>query len=284
MAFVEHKNANIYWNSLGAGEPVVLIMGLGCSSAMWFRIAPHLARSYRVILLDNRGCGQTRAGAALVHRVPVMAGDVAAVLDAAGEASAHVIGFSMGGMIAQQFAVDYPARLRSLTLIGTHPGSPWAIQAAGPVLRLLFNKAHMSAEDSLRQMRPHTYGPRTADSLFEEDALVRLANAQGARDYHAQLYGLIYWSVFPQLPKISVSTLVLHGSQDALIPPENGRMIASRIPKASLVEFPSASHWLMTDSSADCISAIKQHLRANRGSRDDSNQRPPVTSSTLPVQ
>ncbi|MFZ9377282.1 MAG: alpha/beta fold hydrolase [Burkholderiaceae bacterium] len=53
MAFVEHKNANIYWNSLGAGEPVVLIMGLGCSSAMWFRIAPQLARSYRVILLDN---------------------------------------------------------------------------------------------------------------------------------------------------------------------------------------------------------------------------------------
>ncbi|MBM3372034.1 MAG: alpha/beta hydrolase, partial [Betaproteobacteria bacterium] len=115
MAFVDHKNANIYWNSLGAGEPVVLIMGLGCSSAMWFRIAPQLARGYRVILLDNRGCGQTRAGSALVHRVPVMAGDVAAVLDAAGEASAHVIGFSMGGMIAQQFAVDYPARLRSLT-------------------------------------------------------------------------------------------------------------------------------------------------------------------------
>jgi TRAP-type C4-dicarboxylate transport system permease small subunit len=174
---------------------------------------------------------------------------------------------SVLGMIAQQFAVDYPARLRSLTLIGTHPGSPWAIQAAGPVLRLLFNKAHMSVEESLRQMRPHTYGPRTSDILFEEDALVRLANAPAARDYHAQLYGLIYWSVFPQLPKISASTLVLHGGQDALIPPENGRMIAARIPGASLVEFPSASHWLMTDSSTDCIAAIKQHLKANRVSK-----------------
>jgi TRAP-type C4-dicarboxylate transport system permease small subunit len=174
---------------------------------------------------------------------------------------------SVLGMIAQQFAVDYPARLRSLTLIGTHPGSPWAIQAAGPVLRLLFNKAHMSVEESLRQMRPHTYGPRTSDILFEEDALVRLANAPAARDYHAQLYGLIYWSVFPQLPKISASTLVLHGGQDALIPPENGRMIAARIPGASLVEFPSASHWLMTDSSTDCIATIKQHLKANRVSK-----------------
>jgi pimeloyl-ACP methyl ester carboxylesterase len=135
------------------------------------------------------------------------------------------------------------------------------------VLRLLFNKAHMSVEESLRQMRPHTYGPRTSDILFEEDALVRLANAPAARDYHAQLYGLIYWSVFPQLPKISASTLVLHGGQDALIPPENGRMIAARIPGASLVEFPWASHWLMTDSSTDCIAAIKQHLKANRVSK-----------------
>jgi pimeloyl-ACP methyl ester carboxylesterase len=61
-----------------------------------------------------------------------------------------------------------------------------------------------------------------SDILFEEDALVRLANASAARDYHAQLYGLIYWSVFPELPKISASTLVLHGGQDALIPRKTG--------------------------------------------------------------
>ena len=72
----------------------------------------------------------------------------------------------MGGMIAQQFALDYPARLRSLTLIGMYPGSPWAIQAAGPVLRLLFNKAHMSADESLRQMRPRTYGPHSTPVLL----------------------------------------------------------------------------------------------------------------------
>lgn len=262
MAFVERHDARIYWNSLGQGEPVVLIMGLGCSSAMWFRIAPHLARSHRVILLDNRGSGQTRTRTALVHRVPAMAADVAAVLDAAGETSAHVVGFSMGGMVAQQFAVDHPARLRSLALLGTHPGSPWAIQAAGPVLRLLFEKAHMSAEDSLREMRPHTYGRQTADTLFEEDALVRLANMPTARDYQAQLYGLIYWSVYSKLPGIKASTLVMHGLQDALIPADNGRLLASRIPGAKLVELPTASHWLMTDASAACIETLQQHLKS----------------------
>lgn len=263
MAFVDRQGARIYWNSLGKGEPVVLIMGLGCSSAMWFRIAPHLARTHRVLLLDNRGSGQTRTPSALVHRIPVMAADVAAVLDAAGEASAHVVGFSMGGMIAQQFTVDHPSRVRSLTLLGTHPGTPWAVQAAHPVLHLLFEKAHMSAEQSLRLMRPHTYGRQTPDALFEEDALVRLANAPTSRDYQAQLYGLIYWSVYSKLPAITAPTLVMHGQQDALIPVENGRLIASRIPGARLVEFPSASHWLMTDSSGDCIMALQQHLTTN---------------------
>ncbi len=264
MALIDRGDARVYWNSLGQGEPVVLIMGLGCSSAMWFRVAPQLARTHRVILLDNRGSGQTRTGFALVHRISAMAGDVAAVLNAAGESSAHVVGFSMGGMVAQQFTVDHPGRVRSLALLGTHPGTPWAVQAPQPVLSLLFDKAHLSAEESLRLMRPHTYGKSTPDQLFEEDALVRLANMPTTRDYQAQLYGLIYWSVYQQLPKITASTLVMHGLEDSLIPPANGRLIADRIPGAKLVELPSASHWLMTDANEVCISTLKQHLKRNQ--------------------
>ncbi len=264
MAFVDRPDARIYWSSQGEGEPVVLVMGLGWSSAMWFRVAPQLARTHRVILLDNRGSGQTRVRNVLVHRVPTMAADVAAVLDAAGETSAHVVGFSMGGMISQQFGIDFPSRLRSLTLIGTHPGGPWAVQAGSAVRQLLFDKAHMSAEESLRRMRPYTYGLHTPDHLFEEDALVRLANQPAARDYQAQLYGLIYWSAYLQLPQVTASTLVMHGLQDALIPPANAQLIASRLPKVNVVEFPKASHWLMTDSNADCLQALRQHLNKNR--------------------
>ena len=264
MAFVERQDARIYWNSLGKGEPVVLIMGLGCSSAMWFRVAPQLARTHRVILLDNRGSGRTQVKNALVHRVPVMAADVAAVLDAAGESSAHVVGFSMGGMIAQQFAVDFPQRLRSLSLLGTHPGGPKVKQANSQVRQLLFDKAHMSADESLRRMRPFTYGLHTPNALFEEDALVRLANQPSARDYRAQLYGLIYWSVYTQLVQVEAPVLVIHGLQDELIPPENGRLIAEKLPKARLIELPEASHWLMTDSNARCLQALHDHLETAR--------------------
>jgi len=264
MPYVQRPDARIHWTSLGEGEPVVLVMGLGCSSAMWFRIAPQLARTHRVILLDNRGAGLTRVPFFVVHRVQAMAADIAAVLDAAGEHSAHIVGFSMGGMISQQFAVDFPERVRTLSLLGTHSGGPWAVQAAAPVRKLLFDKAHMSPEESLRAMRPHTYARGTPDALFEEDALVRIANQPSTRDYQAQLFALIYWSAYLQLPHLNMPALVLHGLQDALIPPQNGRVLAARLPRARLVELPEASHWLTTDRTDDCLSALRDHLESHR--------------------
>jgi pimeloyl-ACP methyl ester carboxylesterase len=200
----------------------------------------------------------------VVHRVSSMAADIAAVLDAAGERSAHVVGFSMGGMISQQFAVDFPERVRTLSLLGTHSGGPWAVQAAAPVRKLLFDKAHMSPEESLRAMRPHTYAHGTPDALFEEDALVRIAHQPSTRDYQAQLFALIYWSAYLQLPRLTMPALVLHGLQDALIPPQNGRVLAARLPRARLVELPEASHWLTTDRTDDCLSALRDHLESHR--------------------
>jgi pimeloyl-ACP methyl ester carboxylesterase len=260
MPFVERNGASIHWTALGQGEPVVLIMGLGCSSALWFRIAPQLARQQRVILIDNRGSGLTRVQHYVVHRVQQMAADVAAVLDAAGEFDAHIVGFSMGGMIAQQFALDFPQRLRSLALLGTHSGGPWVTQAAPQVRQLLFDKTHMSAEDSLRAMRPYTYARDTSDELFDEDSLVRLANQPSARDYQAQLYALIGWSVHQELPRLQCPTLVMHGLQDQLVPPANGRRTAERIAGARLIELPGASHWLMTDQNAHCLAALREHI------------------------
>jgi 3-oxoadipate enol-lactonase len=264
MPFADRGDgARIHWDSLGKGEPVVLLMGLGCSSAMWFRVAPRLAKHQRVILIDNRGSGLTQVAHFVVHRVAHMAADIAAVLDAAGETRAHIVGFSMGGMIAQQFALNFPARVRSLALLGTHSGGPWAVQAEPRVRQLLFDKARMSPEDSLHAMRPHTYARQTADELFDEDALVRLAHTPSARDYMAQLNALIGWSAWLDLPRITHPTLVMHGLQDALIPPANARVTAERIRGASLVELPEASHWLMTDQNAAVLDALRKHIDAH---------------------
>lgn len=260
MAFAESTGAQIHWKALGQGTPVVLLMGLGCCSAMWFRVAPQLAQHHRVILLDNRGVGQTQVPRAVMHRVHHMAGDVAAVLDAAGEQSAHVVGFSMGGMIAQQFAVDFPTRVRSLTLLGTHSGGLWAVQAAAEVRELLFMKGRMSFEKGLLAMRPFTYASCTADELFDEDASVRVVNQPHRRGYEAQLFGLIGWSAYLELSRLRCPTLVMHGLQDQLIPPANARVLAERIRDVELIEIADASHWLMTDQNAQVVAALLNHF------------------------
>src|ERR1700691_2723642 len=111
MAFVDNQGVKIYWDEQGQGEPILLIMGLGWASVMWHRSRPVLAKHYRTIALDNRGVGRSDVPAG-PYSIAVMASDAAAVLDAAGVDSAHVYGVSMGGMIAQEFALQYPSRGR----------------------------------------------------------------------------------------------------------------------------------------------------------------------------
>jgi 3-oxoadipate enol-lactonase len=261
MAIVNNGAARIHWSSVGKGPPLLLLMGLGCSSAMWFRLAPLLARDFRVILMDNRGMGQTTVPYGLVHRVPDMASDVAAVLDVAGEPSCHLAGFSMGGMIAQEFALSHPKRLRSLTLMGTNCGGAHAVLAEQSVWQLLFSKSKVSPEEALAQMRPHTYAAATDANLIAEDHLVRIANHPNKRDYEAQLFGLLRWTSFYRLPLIQCPTLVMHGLEDGLIPPKNGRILADNIPHAQLVELKNASHWLPTEQPVRCALEIRNFVR-----------------------
>jgi len=124
----------LHWHAEGppGGEPVLMIMGLGGSSRAWRRLLPHVRATHRALLFDNRGTGDSdRVGG--VMTLGRMAADARAVLDAAGVADAHVVGISMGGMIAQQLALDHPDRVRSLALLCTSPGGG----SGGPPWRLL---------------------------------------------------------------------------------------------------------------------------------------------------
>src|ERR1700739_2778868 len=100
MPYTENEGACLYWTEVGSGPPVLLIMGLSFTHEMWFRILPSLAERHRVILFDNRGMGRSSVARG-PYSIAQMARDAPAVLRAAGVSSAHIIGASMGGMIAQ---------------------------------------------------------------------------------------------------------------------------------------------------------------------------------------
>src|ERR1700691_3985528 len=156
MPFVENQRAKIYWDEQGSGEPLLLIEGLSYPSYMWHRTRPILARTYRTIALDNRGVGQSDVPEG-IYSIALMASDAAAVLDASGIRTAHVFGVSMGGMIAQEFALQYHSRVQSLILGCTAPGGPNAQRAEPAALEMLRAASQMTRQQAAEAAIPFIY-------------------------------------------------------------------------------------------------------------------------------
>ena len=264
MPFVENQGARIYWDEQGHGPPVLLIMGLGYPSQMWYRSRPVLAAHYRTIALDNRGVGRSDVPSG-PYPISLMASDAAAVLDAAGIESAHVFGVSMGGMIAQEFALQYTQRVRSLILGCTAAGGPTAVRAEPEATQLLMGRIKMSPDQAAEAAVPFIYDSATPRERIDEDLEIRRPWFPRAEGYAAQLQGIIAWEAYSRLSGIAAPTLVIHGESDRLVPPGNGKLIADRIPGAKLLMIPHASHLFPTDQTETAHGAILEFLRTQAG-------------------
>ena len=265
MPFVENQGARIYWDEQGRGAPVLLIMGLAYTSHMWYRVRPVLAKQYQTVTLDNRGVGRSGMPPG-PYPIALMASDAAAVLDAAGIESAHVFGASMGGMVAQEFALQYPRRVRSLILGCTAAGGPTAVRAESDATQMLMTRDKMTPEQAAEAAVPFIYDAATPRQRIDEDLAVRRPWFSHPDAYRAQLQGILAWESYSRLPQITAPTLVIHGENDRLVPPGNGKLIAERIPGARLVKIPHASHLFMTDQTETANRAIMEFLQAQTAS------------------
>jgi 3-oxoadipate enol-lactonase len=258
--------ARIHYEVHGAGEPVLLIMGLGSNAYGWARTIPWLSEQYRVIAFDNRGVGRSDVPPG-AYAITQMAADAAAVLDACGESSAHVMGASLGGMIAQRFAIEHAARLRSLILLCTTPGGVHAVRASEDVMQALV----AGGDDPSTVYRRNAwflYGEETRTQhpeRIEEDLVERSRIPTTPAGYFGQLQAAVAHDVWDGLPSIRIPTLVVHGDADILVPTDNGRLIASRIPGAELVEIPGAGHMLQADAGPRVREAVLGFLARVRG-------------------
>ena len=261
MALVENQGSRIYWDEQGSGEPVLLIMGLAFTSDMWYRVRPTLASRYRTLALDNRGVGRSDVPPG-PYSIALMASDARAVLDAAGVESAHVFGVSMGGMIAQEFTLQYPERVRSLVLGCTAAGGPTAVRAEQAAIDMLMARSRMTPDEAAEAAVPFIYDPATPRERIDEDLAVRKPWFPRPEAYMAQLMAILGWEAYSRIPAIRVPTLVIHGESDRLVPPGNGKLIAERIPGAKLVMIPRASHLFVTDQPEATHSAIQTFFAA----------------------
>ena len=255
MPLAERDGAWLHWRGAGPsdGEPVLMIMGLGGSGRMWWRLEPHLADRWWLLLIDNRGTGDSdRVSGPLT--MAGMAADAVAVLDAAGVDSAHVVGASMGGMVAQHLALDHRDRVRSLVLACTTAGGragapPWRLLAASALRPVL------GPGRTFGLVAPALYAARTRREQPErvrEDLAVRVADATPPATVYAQLAAAARHDTRARLRELAdLPVTVLHGAEDALVPVQRGRELAEAIPGARLIELPETGHLLSTDAEAE---------------------------------
>jgi 3-oxoadipate enol-lactonase len=237
----------LHWEDTGGdGPPVLLIMGLGMNATGWWRTIPALD-GFRVLSFDNRGVGRSERVPG-PYTVAAMADDAVSVLDAAGVDAAHVYGISLGGMIAQEVALRHPDRVRALVLGATTRGGDAWVPASDDVMTFVRLRAQMTAEHAVWASVPINYAPRTrrdGGHLIAEDIAQRLRFPVEGEYYAAQLAAANGHDA--RVEDIAAPTLVVHGEEDVLIPPENGRRLAADIPGAELSMWPGAAHLYFTD-------------------------------------
>lgn len=254
------NRTGIHWRETGSGRPMLLVMGIGYTSDMWHPVEPLLAAKHRLLLFDNRGVGRSDEipdG----YTIAAMAEDALSVLDAADVDCADVFGLSMGGYVAQEFALHFPDRTGSLVLGATGHGGDGTVHADEEVRAAAGARRHMTPEEGVRALVPYIYDASTPRDRIDKDMDIRLRNYPSQQSYDRQLAAILGWTSADRLPALRAPTLVLHGANDRLVPVENGRRLARMIPGARYCELPDASHIFTTDQPQATVRLIEDFLQ-----------------------
>lgn len=252
MPTTKSNGAELYFEVHGQGEPLLLIMGLSHNSLSWFRTLPELAKHYKVIIFDNRGCGKSETPTT-PYSIELMAEDARAVLDAAEVDSAHVYGISMGGMIAQRLTLLYPERVKSLVLGCTTAGGPNHVQPPMEVSMQMMARANSQAtpEEMAWEAAPILYSSsfiETSRDLIAEDIKKRIEIPTSPQGYMLQLQACLGHNTDEELSQIKCPTLVIHGDADVLVPYPNGQNLANKISNAEFLTVPGAGHIYVSEA------------------------------------
>jgi 3-oxoadipate enol-lactonase len=256
----------LYWESSGVGPPVLLIAGQGMTLDAWWRTAATLADSFRVLTFDNRDVGRS-SRLPWPYGLPQMVDDAVAVLDAAGAVRAHVYGISLGGMIAQELALRHPHRVGALVLGATTPGGPESVLARPEPLTFFVRAGAMAPEEAEWAAVPYNYSVRTRrrhGDRIAADIARRIQHQTDSLAYLHQVAAAAGHSATSRLGRLQAHTLIVHGQEDLIVPPENAHHLARVIPDAELKIWPNAGHLYITDEpEADLY--VRRFLAAHTG-------------------
>jgi pimeloyl-ACP methyl ester carboxylesterase len=268
VCFANVNGIRMAYQLRGKGPPLVLVMGYRLNSAAWpATFIEQLARRFTVITPDNRGTGLSDKP---VHGYAIanLARDVCGLLDELGVAEVAMLGYSMGGAIAQEFVRQFPGRVSHLILCATTAGGPRATYARASVVRVMRDIDGLTPEQAARRIWKVTYAPGYLEQhrALAEDQMrreVALPTPLHAADLQFQAFAEFDGS--QALARIRCPTLVLTGDLDELIRPQNSAGMAKVIPGAKLVVIPGAGHRVLWEATQTCVDLITDFLCALHG-------------------
>ena len=257
MPTLRSNGIDLYYETAGQGEPLLLLHGLGSRCEDWQLQIPVFAERYRVVAADMRGHGRTSTPPGPTS-VPMMAADVFDLLDGLGLDAAHVVGLSMGGMIAFQMAVDRPERVRSLVVVNSGPEL---------VARTVSERLRVWQRLALaRVFKPARTAQFLGPRLFpkpEQAELREMFIAQWAqndpRAYRAAMRALVGWSVLDRVEALRCPTLIISGDRD-YTPPGYKERYTALIPGARLVVIEDSGHATPIDQAEEFNACVLEFL------------------------
>jgi pimeloyl-ACP methyl ester carboxylesterase len=258
-----HVNLSYYVD--GSGPPVLLIMGLGGRGTDWNpAFVTAMAPRFEMIRFDNRGTGKSDCPEE-AYSLEVMADEAVGVLDTLGRERAHVVGVSMGGMIAQLVALRHPDRVNRLVLIATHAGGASVTPPTPAAMAVLMgDRSRPPAElvrDSMVTITAPGFAARHPEAI---DAIVANAVAQPTplASFARQMQAIMDSDRRTRLSEIRAPTLVVHGTDDPLVPHPNGELLAREIPGARLATLPGCGHMPMWECPSELVRTLSSFFAA----------------------
>ena len=264
MPKVSVNGLQLYYESAGDGEPVVLIPGFAAGRWIWFKQTAELARKFRVIVFDPRGVSASDKPEG-PQTIGLLADDIAHLFQTIGIESAHVVGASFGGFVAQEFALKYPHLTRKLVLCCTSFGGPNHVVPAPETLAALASTKGLNSEERMRANLLLAFTPEYVQTqIAEVDQVVHLraTNEVPEHIYLSQLHAAVNFNSESRLEQIASPTLVLSGDADVIVPVQNSRNLAAKIPGAKLEIIAGGSHTFFIEQATEFNHIVAEFLAA----------------------
>lgn len=271
MPKIQVNEINIYYESYGNGFPLIMINGLAGTingfksfKSIFNLFISVFSKNFKTIIFDNRGIGQTDDVDKL-YTIKKLADDVVGLTEALNLEKANIMGFSMGGMIAQELMINYPEKIEKSVIGATHYGIPKYIMPSEEVTNTMMrNQEGLSPEEIIKNQISLTY---TGDFIKNNPNFINTAiqtyisNPVSPKVYQKQTNAILRFNTSRRLKKVQVPTLILHGKHDVLVPVRNAEILAELIHGSKLKIFENSAHALIVEEPEEVFNEILNFIK-----------------------